>query len=103
MCWANKKLNRQIADKDITVYKIVIPKDNGCISLYKAFCYDFHKIYTEFVNIDYCDGWYSITKGFHSYESLEKAWKILMCVIIDITRFDARIVKCTIPKKLLII
>lgn len=99
MCWTNKSLNRRIANKDIIVYKIVIPKDNGCISLFKEFNYDFHKKYTEFVNIDYRNGWYFITEGFHSYEYLEKAWKILMCVIIDIARFDARIVKCTIPKK----
>lgn len=52
MCWTNKSLNRRIANKDIIVYKIVIPKDNGCNSLFKEFNYDFHKKYTEFVNID---------------------------------------------------
>lgn len=98
MCWTNKKLNRQIADNDITVYKIVIPKDNSCTSLFKEFNYDFHKKYTELVNINYVYGLYYINEGFHSYKSLKVARYMSACIIVNGITYEGRIAKCTIPK-----
>lgn len=98
MCWVNIKLNKRIANKDITVYKIVIPKENGCTSLYKEFDYDFHKTYTELIHIDYAHDVYYINEGFHSYKSLEVAQYILAFIRINRRECNGRIIRCIIPK-----
>ena len=99
MCWTNKKINRQIATKDITVYKVVLFKNNECISLYKEFNYNFHKIYTELIHINQYYDLYCINEGFHSYMSLKSAQFILTFIMTTRNEFNARIVKCTIPKE----
>ena len=97
MCWTNKKLDRQLAGKDIIVYKVVFFENNSCVSPYQEFNYDFHKIYTEVIHVDYRYGLYCINKGFHSYKSLKSA-QFILTRFISRNICNGRIVKCTIPK-----
>lgn len=98
MCWSNNEAINKIAKNNFTVYKLVIPKDNSCTSLFKEFNYDFHKKYTELVVINYVYGFYYINEGFHSYKSLKVARYMPACIIVNGITYEGRIAKCTIPK-----
>ena len=77
MCWEGRITDKKVAEKDITVKKIL---DSVCPGLfiksryfapyYKDFEYEIGKVYeTEITPVEYEDrkGWCSISEGFHSY------------------------------------
>lgn len=91
MCWISRELDEQVAAKDITVYKVVLPIYGGCISLYLNFEYKFNTLYAESINIKTYTSEYHITKGFHSYLTFEKALRMK-------DNIYHIIVRCIIPK-----
>lgn len=91
MCWTSRKLNEQIATKDITAYKVVIPYTRNCASLFWKFNYKYNKLYTTSFTIHTFDFGFYITKGFHSYKTASQARKLnRLC--------REHIVRCVIPK-----
>ena len=91
MCWSSRKLNEQVATKDITAYKVVIFNTIGCTSLFYKFNYEYNKLYTTSFTIQTFDFGFHISEGFHSYKTISQARKL--------GRFYwEHIVKCIIPK-----
>ena len=91
MYWTSRKLNEQVATKDITAYKVVIPYTRSCTSLYYRFNYKYNKLYITSFAIHAFDFGFYITEGFHSYKTISKACKL--------SGLDwMHIVRCVIPK-----
>ena len=91
MCWISEKLDKKVAEHDITVYKSVIPDLIGCRSLVYNFNYNFNEVYTELFNIEHINDIYYIFRGFHSYKTKSTA--------LNRNPFYKYIVKCVIPKE----
>lgn len=92
MCWIDKQCIKYIANKDITVFKIMRKAGiNKCVSLVKEFEYKYEQLYTldKEIVVGFIDSLYIIHKGFHSYaieykDTLEEYYRYW--------------VRCTIPK-----
>lgn len=70
MCWIDKQCIKYIANKDITVFKIMRKAGiNKCVSLVKEFEYKYEQLYTldKEIVVGFIDSLYIIHKGFHSY------------------------------------
>lgn len=98
MCWISRKLNKQVATKDITVYKVVIINNRDCASLFYKFKYKYNRVYTESFTIEEFSSEFHITTGFHSYKSLEAAQLILAFIRMNRRECNGRIIRCIIPK-----
>lgn len=91
MCWKSTKLDKKVAEHDITVYKIVLPNTRGIKSLFYKFWYLFNVTYRGTLNIKLVDSEYCITEGFHSYKTKSQ--------VLFVNQFYfKKIVKCILPK-----
>ena len=114
MCWtSDTNPIPKTADKDIICYKVFDIKDIKYkrrkflgIPLWKEGIEELYSMYKEYKYIPYADNpkvtiyyrkyndihsWWSIDKGYHSYNTLSKA-AFVRCKIFEL------IVECTIPK-----
>lgn len=96
MCWIGTIKDKKVAQEDITVYKVFYPSSGGIISPFQMMPYRRNTIYeTEFGIVKEFNESITISKGFHSYETLKIAQ--------DSTWFSffwdfPVIYKCIIPK-----
>lgn len=91
MCWKSTELDKNVAEHDITVYKIVLPNTRGIKSLFYKFWYLFNVTYRGTLNIKLVDSEYCITEGFHSYKTKSQ--------VLFVNQFYfKKIVKCILPK-----
>lgn len=78
MCWVGYKYNKRIADKNITVYKVIERKKSQNKTLYTgpfqcSFEYEIGKTYSTDIEEKYINGsMIRIEQGFHCF--YEKAW-----------------------------
>lgn len=109
MCWFSEnseKPKQLIADKNITVYKVIL---SGLYSQIKKFKYERNKLYrqAELLRLEYSEFYskYFIMEGYHSYSSFNKA--CVNCYSTDILSLSSDIIKqfhrmfiydCIIPK-----
>lgn len=91
MCWISRELNKQVATKNITIYKVGTCNTRSFISLYTKFRYQYNKVYTESFTIGKYPPNFHITTGFHSYKTISKASRASIF-------FCKPIAWCTIPK-----
>ena len=91
MCWISEKLDKKVAEHDITVYKIVLPCTRGTKSLFYKFWYLFNVTYRGTLAIKLVGSEYCITEGFHSYKTKSQ-------VLFANQFYFKKIVKCVLPK-----
>lgn len=91
MCWISIKLDKKVAEHDITVYKIVLPCTRGTKSLFYKFWYLFNVTYRGTLDIKLVGSEYCITEGFHSYNTKSQ-------VLFANQFYFKKIVKCILPK-----
>lgn len=114
MCWATSNSNnfiRNVADNDLTVYKVVKIVNGTIISYFQDYNYEFNKLYkttlnTNIVPYNGVDLLY-IDRGFHSYlvnkdlikwMHFEPYTEIVFGTDSYVLDFFTKIIECTIPK-----
>lgn len=68
MCWRSTKLDKQIATKNIKVFKVGYVINGKLISYYRSYSYDFNQLYETDINPIRWPGGHYILNGFHSYD-----------------------------------
>lgn len=113
MCWINTKAEKQIAEKDIKVFKLGETHEDLFCSMYIGFKYQLNQLYTSCIDIEFQDysGSFVGSQGFHSYdpsivhleirEDVISRWAVYAGQrMLDFDTGDANYVKaeCIIPK-----
>lgn len=93
--------NKQIADKDITCYKVMFKKDaNSYLSQFKSFLYNKGETYKVTIDEPQINRWafgmpLSIEAGFHSYSNIDTAQSSLW--MSGFGSLNLVVVECIIP------